>query len=177
MSGGLGVRFSALAEWAAQNRPGAASVRPPEHMGAGSPGVHIRANSRRRVGTCWRPRHANPVLLECRQRRCTCGDARRRLRHGVSLAAEAISVSEDALMLDSETAAIMTSRSSGGGSNECLPPPVDRAPWFFQSTFHEHDQHAHVSCLFIMLYALLLRGDRTGVRSFQRLLHDVYKMP
>ena len=41
--------------------------------------------------------------------------------NGVSPAAEAISASEDALMLDSEAAAIMSSLSSGGGSNECLP--------------------------------------------------------
>ena len=41
--------------------------------------------------------------------------------NGVSPAVEAISASEDAFMLDSEAAAIMSSLSSGGGSNECLP--------------------------------------------------------
>ena len=35
MSGGEGGRFSALAERAAQNRPGAAAATPPVHMGAG----------------------------------------------------------------------------------------------------------------------------------------------
>ena len=39
---------------------------------------------------------------------------------GVRPAAEAISASEDALMLDSEAAAIMSSLSSGAASNECL---------------------------------------------------------
>ena len=39
---------------------------------------------------------------------------------GVSPAAEAISASEDALMPDSEAAAIMSSLSSGAGSNDCL---------------------------------------------------------
>ena len=70
MSGGEGGRFSALAERAAQNRPGASAATPPVHMGAGSHQALWHQDSRRHVGTCWRLRHANPVLLEWRQRRC-----------------------------------------------------------------------------------------------------------
>ena len=107
------MRFSALAERAAQNRPGAAAVRPPVHMGAGIRQALWHQDSRRHVGTCWRlRRHANP----CQSVRVSPAT----MPDGVRPAAEAISASEDALMLDSEAAAIMSSLSSGAASNECL---------------------------------------------------------
>ena len=62
---------------------------------------------------------------------------------GVSPAAEAISASEDALMLDSEAAAIMSSLSSGAGSNECLlitPNHARASCGFIGSTCRRNDK-------------------------------------
>ena len=88
-------------------------MRPPVHMGAGIRQALWHQDSRRHVGTCWRlRRHANP----CQSVRVSPAT----MPDGVRPAAEAISASEDALMLDSEAAAIMSSLSSGAASNECL---------------------------------------------------------